>query len=175
MTSTPILTFSVDSLSLPLRLSALHHTPLSHLVACCDTANSQKQGWRQTCWREWSPDNRNCGGPVFHAYSHTGSLLNSLVVQRLLPPQEKESFQMLKTEFKKCSIYFVIINKCRVLRKHRQPAIFSVYSTLQHQLHVVIALVLFRWLAVSINQEMALMSCELQYWLMLTSTSVTYM
>ena len=49
----------------------------------------------------------------------------------------------------------------RVLQKHRQPAIFSVYSTLQRPLHVAITLVLFRWLAVSINREMALVWCEL--------------
>ena len=39
--------------------------------------------------------------------------------------------------------------------------IFSVYSTLQHQLHAAFTLVLFRWLVVSINQEMALWLCEL--------------
>ena len=49
-----------------------------------------------------------------------------------------------------------------LLRKHRQPAIFSVqFSTSQFQQHVQITLVLFRWLAVSINWEMVLMSCEL--------------
>ena len=48
-----------------------------------------------------------------------------------------------------------------LLRKHRQPAIFSVqFSTSQFQQHVQITLVLFRWLAVSINWEMVLMSCE---------------
>ena len=34
-------------------------------------------------------------------------------------------------------------------------------STLQHQLHAAFTLVLFRWLVVSINQEMALWLCEL--------------
>ena len=49
----------------------------------------------------------------------------------------------------------------RVLWKHRQPAIFSVYSTLQRRLHVAITLVLLGWLAVSISREMALMLWEL--------------
>ena len=53
-------------------------------------------------------------------------------------------------------------NASRVLQKHWQPAIFLyIYSTLQCQLHVTITLVLFRWLAVSINREMAPMLCEL--------------
>ena len=51
---------------------------------------------------------------------------------------------------------------CRVVWKHRQLAIFSIYSTLQHRLHVAITLVFFRWLAISINQEMALMLCDLR-------------
>ena len=42
--------------------------------------------------------------------------------------------------------------RARVLWKHRQLVIFPVYSTLQRRLHIVIiALVLFRLLAVSIN------------------------
>ena len=44
-----------------------------------------------------------------------------------------------------------------VLWKLWQPTIFSIYSTLQCQLHVAVTLVLFRWLVVSINREMALM------------------
>ena len=56
----------------------------------------------------------------------------------------------------------------RVRRKHQHPAIFSVYSALQH-LHVAITLVLFRWVVVGINWEMALVLCELlnQCWFLL--------
>ena len=48
----------------------------------------------------------------------------------------------------------------RILRKLWHLADFSVYSTLQHRLHVAVTLVLFRCLVVSISGEMALM-CEL--------------
>ena len=48
-----------------------------------------------------------------------------------------------------------------VLWKLWQPTIFSIYSTLQCQLHVAVTLALFRWLVVSINREMALMWCAL--------------
>lgn len=55
---------------------------------------------------------------------------------------------------------------CRVLQMHWWPVIFSVYSTLQRQLHVTIRLVfIFRWLAVSINREITL--CPASYWIML--------
>ena len=57
--------------------------------------------------------------------------------------------------------FFNLQRIIRVLQEHGQLAILSLFSTLQCQLHVVITLVLFRWLVVSVNQEMALMSWEL--------------
>ena len=71
----------------------------------------------------------------------------------------KWSFTRVRISFPASRVYIAEEeNANRVVQKHRQPAIFSVYSTLQRQLHVAITLVLFRWLAVSINREMVISS-----------------